>query len=228
MKKCYILPTTSLCNANCEFCIAGEMNFSFRNNFLKIDDKFIANIQYLKSIGVKTIEITGGGEPFLNKNLPEIISVIRTYLKDSYIKIYTNGYTLHPIPIINEINISRAHWDESLNQTIMHIKKRVNLKKVVQYFSQYKSDKIRLSTPFLKGYIDSVSKIEYLLNTYGDLFDEFVFRPLYQNSPSYQKYFVDLDFSNSKVIVDKDSCDINRDTIILASDNCFYNNWNLQ
>lgn len=61
IEKCYIFPTVNVCNCDCDFCISKTRDFSKFPNFLKVDNNFIDKIRLIKKVGIKKIEITGGG-----------------------------------------------------------------------------------------------------------------------------------------------------------------------
>lgn len=83
--------TTYRCNSKCEFC------YFWRDPKLKgiPDAKFFdvkKNLDDLKRIGVSVVDFTGG-EPLLNKELPQILSHAKKL--GFFVKLSTNGY-LYP------------------------------------------------------------------------------------------------------------------------------------
>jgi MoaA/NifB/PqqE/SkfB family radical SAM enzyme len=78
---------TYRCNSKCEFCNIWKTskNYNYSDAKYNIVKK---NLIDLKKIGIKIIDFTGG-EPLLNKNLPDILAYAKK-LK-FYIKLSTNG-----------------------------------------------------------------------------------------------------------------------------------------
>ena len=68
----YITPS---CNLNCRMCNIVESNFDLRAVDLKTVEKIAAN---LSKIGAGVVLLTGG-EPFLRKDLPEMIDIFTKY-----------------------------------------------------------------------------------------------------------------------------------------------------
>ncbi|MCK5300717.1 MAG: radical SAM protein [Thermoplasmatales archaeon] len=82
---------TYRCNSKCDFC-----NFWRDKNLQKIPDARFddvkRNLEDLKKMGVKFIDFTGG-EPLLNKELPDILSYAKNL--GFFVKLSTNGF-LYP------------------------------------------------------------------------------------------------------------------------------------
>lgn len=224
-KKCYIIPTQKTCNCDCMFCISKIRNYDKDTEFLKVNDDFIKNIYTLKKHNITRFEITGGGEPFLNRNLEEIVFTIKKIIPNSYIKIYTNGNILKKIPGIDEIDISVVSDDININNKFMN-GNNIELIDKLKFFKD-ENIKLRLSIPLIKGAIDTKEKLDKLINKTKDYVSEYVIRTLYPNTPSIEKMYVDFDYQNEKVIMEKDNDVKEFDGLILWSDNKFYNNWNL-
>lgn len=82
---------TYKCNSKCEFCrIWQDKSLQNISNAKFSDVK--KNLEDLKEIGVKMIDFTGG-EPLLNKELPDILSYAKNL--GFFVKLSTNGY-LYP------------------------------------------------------------------------------------------------------------------------------------
>ena len=79
---------TYRCNSKCEFC-----NFWKDKSLIKISDaqfeQVKKNLDGLKKIGIKFIDFTGG-EPLLNKELPQILSYAKKL--GFFVKLSTNGF----------------------------------------------------------------------------------------------------------------------------------------
>ena len=82
---------TYRCNSRCQFCkIWKDMSLK-KITDAKFDNAKI-NLNHLKKIGITMIDFTGG-EPLLNKELPQILSYAKQ--KGFFVKLSTNGY-LYP------------------------------------------------------------------------------------------------------------------------------------
>lgn len=223
--KCYIVPVQKACNCDCTFCISKTRNYDKDEEFLKVDDRFIENIYKLKKHGITRFEITGGGEPFLNKNLEEIVFTIKRIIQDSYIKLYTNGNILKKIEGIDEIDVSVVSDDIDINNKFMK-GNNISLLDKIKFFKE-KNIKLRLSIPLIKGAIDSSCKLNTLIKNTKNYVDEYVVRPLYPNTPNMENMYVDFDYEDEKVIMEKGNDVGDFNGIILWSDNNIYTNWNL-
>jgi radical SAM protein with 4Fe4S-binding SPASM domain len=84
--------TTELCNRTCIFCPRVDPNiYPNRNLHLTVEttEKIcndLANVNFLGRISV-----SGFGEPFLNKQLFEIVSIIKQILPNNIVDVNTNG-----------------------------------------------------------------------------------------------------------------------------------------
>jgi len=223
--KCYIVPTQKNCNCDCTFCISKTRNYDKDEEFLSVDDRFIENIYTLKKHGVTRFEITGGGEPFLNKKLDEIIFTIKRIIPNSYIKLYTNGNILKKVSNVDEINISVVSNNLEINNKFMK-GNNIELIDKLKFFKD-NNIKLRISLPLIKGAIDTKEKLDKFIEETNDYVSEYVVRTLYPKTPNKDNLYVDFDYENEKVIMEKDNDVADFEGVILWSDNEFYNNWNL-
>ena len=226
-KKCYLLPTIFVCNADCTFCSTKTYNYAGKREFMRVDELFLGNIDTLKSKGVPKIEITGGGEPFLNVALSGIISALQCNYPQAHIKMYTNGSILKKIPAIDELNVSRVHWDPAVNNRFMRFRKDFpRLETALSFFKELGVSKLRLAIPMIKGAIDTREKLEHFMALTDSMVDEYVVRPLSPNTPNLADYYLDFDYSHPKLQIDRLFCS-EHPAIIWASDNQFYDGWSL-
>jgi organic radical activating enzyme len=226
--KCYLIPIQKKCNCNCFFCISKKRHYNKKEEILNVNKVFLNNIKLLQKRGIKKIEITGGGEPFLHPNLQEIINIIKNNIPDSYIKLYTNGFILKPICNIDELNISVTHYDSNINNNFMNSNNDTNLIERLNYFREILlNEKIRLSIPIIKGGIDNEDKLKEMISMTNNYVDEYVVRTLYPNTENKEDYFADFDYNNKLVKMEKDNDISDFDGLILWSDNKFYKDWQL-
>lgn len=226
--KCYVIPTQKRCNCNCDFCISKQRSYNKNQEFLIPDKKLIETILLLKERNIRKFEITGGGEPFLNNNLQEIIDLVKGIIPDCYIKLYTNGNILKPIRNIDEINISVVHYKQDINNSIMHANKSYDIITKLKYFKeQLPSSKIRLSIPLMKNGIDTKEKLDEFIKLTSFLVDEYVVRTLYPGTKDQENKYVYFEYNNPLVIIEKDLDVKNFDGLVLWSDGNIYSNWQL-
>lgn len=228
LDKCYIIPVQNTCNCDCTFCISKSRNYDKKDEFLKVDNKFIENIRLLKRRNIKRFEITGGGEPLIHPDIELIVSIIKRIIPDSYIKIYTNGFILKTIEGIDEVNLSLVSNNDEINNTFMNPKNNITFNQRIMYFREnYPLSKLRLSIPLIKGGIDNIEKLDALIKNTTQIIDEYVVRTLYPHSLIYNDSYVEFPINNKKVIYEKDNDVSDFDGLILWSDNEFYKDFNL-
>lgn len=228
LDKCYIIPVQNTCNCDCTFCISKSRNYDKKEELLKIDDKFIKNIQLLKRRNIKKFEITGGGEPLIHPDIELIVSIIKKVIPDSYIKLYTNGFILKTIDKIDEVNLSIVSNNDEINALFMNPKNNIPFNQRIMYFREnYPSSKLRLSIPLIKGGIDNIEALDNLIKNTTQIVDEYVVRTLYPHSLIYSDSYVEFPINNKKVIYEKDNDVSDFNGLILWSDNEFYKDFNL-
>ncbi len=228
LDKCYIIPVQNACNCDCIFCISKSRNYDKKDELLKVDNKFIENIQLLKRRNIKKFEITGGGEPLIHPDIELIVSIIKRIIPDSYIKLYTNGFILKTIEGIDEVNLSIISDNDEINALFMDPKNNIPFNQRIMYFREnYPSSKLRLSIPLIKGGVDNIEKLDALIKNTTQIVDEYVVRTLYPHSLIYSDSYVEFPINNKKVIYEKDNDVSDFDGLILWSDNEFYKDFNL-
>lgn len=229
LDKCYVIPVEKVCNADCTICISKSRNYNSGHEFLEVNEDLIEKLQLLSRRGIKKFEITGGGEPFLNSRLDTIIRLIKYFVNDAYIKVYTNGNILKNIGNVDEIDISVFHYSDTLNNKFQRVKNPVPLIEKLKFFRGNNPDmKIRLSIALIRGAIDSKEELERMIEVTQDYVDEYVVRTLYPGCPNYDELFVDFEYENSKVVFERLNGLDNFDGILLWSDGNLYTDWSLE
>lgn len=143
-------------------------------------------------------------------------------------KMYTNGIRLGEVGPIDEVNISRVHWDKELNQRYMRFRSTaMDLEEVARAYKAMGVRAIRLSVPLIKGAIDSGGKIAELIDRTERFVDAYVFRPLYRDTPDHTLVAAEVAFSDPRVEIDVGACSTGRDNPIWAADNRLYASWRL-
>lgn len=92
---------TSICNLRCTFC--SNMNRDKNIELNPVDLKLL--LTRMKSIGLKTVEWTGGGDPTLYPYINDLIEFVHKIgLKQGFI---TNGLAIDKV---NRDNLDRLYW----------------------------------------------------------------------------------------------------------------------
>lgn len=170
--KLYVLPIGSACNANCPYCITKFRRM--KNAVLSIEEleKVLASSNYDK------IEITGGGEPSLH---PEIEQIVKICVKGCPVNIYTNG-NYNPTNSNQQICLSRAHYDDVLNNQIMGVK--YDIQKYKNIFN------LKLSLMLHKNGICTLAELEKYLTWAQQIAIKVVVRQLFEyEDENYRDYF---------------------------------------
>jgi MoaA/NifB/PqqE/SkfB family radical SAM enzyme len=98
---------TNRCNLKCRFCWLRD----FDNGGLNLEElstnKYMQMIEDCSKLGVHTIEVTGGGEPMMRRDLMKILERIKS--KKIYGRLITNGTLFDEKKIKRLIKIG---WDE--------------------------------------------------------------------------------------------------------------------
>ena len=83
------------CNRSCSFCPRSAVNFVDKKEFITntLHEKLCIELKELNYKG--TIRYSGFVEPMLDKNIYNLISMVRKYLPDSNIEMVTNGDPLN-------------------------------------------------------------------------------------------------------------------------------------
>lgn len=238
--KCYIVPVAVRCNARCTFCATHEYKPRTQTEFM--DSRGVEpRISRLVAAGAARFEVTGGGEPTLHSDLGSIICSIRR-AGGQYIKLYTNCARLPGGLAVDELNISRAHFDPDKNQKIMHIAGgSEGLAATVARVREGGYQNIRLSVPLVHGGIDSPEEARAFVRNAAGLVEAIVFRPLYPATPNRESILPDVpghlwqqrieEFAHEfrgSLVVEFDAVGCFRSSqAILASDLRLYGDWSL-
>lgn len=236
-RKAYLVPVATACNARCYFC-ATDVYSPKSDTELMASGDVASTVAALVEHGVERFEITGGGEPTLFTQLPELVSDIRRASADSIIKLYTNGAKLRRVAVVDEVNVSRVAWDPIKNQEVMRIRGgSPDLAVVSPVLRELGIPRLRLSVPIVAGYVDSVSAVLELAGLAQDHFDAIVLRPLYPATPNrdllhdgkpanWWSDAVDGLELDVELEVDEIGC-FRSHQLIVGSDLCAYSNWSL-
>jgi molybdenum cofactor biosynthesis enzyme MoaA len=227
-KRIYIVPVKSACNADCSFCITKSQQkyLSHLPHYLQDFQQFCSTLDKIqRQTSIEEFEITGGGEPFLHPRLESIVAYLKLFFPKCYIKIYTNGFLLpvKPIKQIDEINLSRIHYDSEKNNEIYRSSKQNEIVQALKYFKD-NHKKVRLNIIMMKGYIDSQEKLEQTISVTDKYVDQYFVRELFEKCDYEKDKYTSFEAAHPKVKMDitKDYCG---DLPIIGSDGILYSDW---
>jgi wyosine [tRNA(Phe)-imidazoG37] synthetase (radical SAM superfamily) len=183
----------------------------------------LQHLEPLSKFNPEAIEITGGGEPSLHKNIQEIIETCKSIAPT---RIYTDG-NLDPTKGV-EICLSRAHHKPETNQQIMGT--RYDIEK-------YDPENLKLSLMLLNSGINTKEQLqEYLAWAKQLRVKKVVVRQLaLLDHPEYCKVYsqehcridspaIETEFGDF-VEFDYDACDLCSDNLVLRTDGNIYPNF---
>lgn len=226
--KCYVIPIRMACNADCLFCSSRfrEQRFSGIPEVMPVNASFQGLLNRLASEPVLRYEVTGGGEPFLHRELQAIVDRIRLAIPSAHIKVYTNGHIFRRLDGINELNISVAHWDISVNSDIFRLSAPRPLISILEFFSPGRAYRLRLSVPMVRGGIDRPNKAMEMIRRTSSYVDGYVFRPLFPFTPLRTELNGEFDIQHPMVELDRGAC-AHEDILLWMPNNKAYTNWTL-
>ena len=137
---------------------------------------------------------------------------------------YTNGFLLIDLAI-NEINISRVHWDSQINNDHYRSKSQNDLNETLDHYQKY-AGKIRMQTILLKGAIDNQEKALEFISNYEDKVDVFMFRTLFPKTDLEKQNFVPyFEINHPKVKIDKTLDNYDKDVYFVDSAGTLYDHF---
>ena len=145
---------TSSCNGACYFCNTRNSNKDFDIvKFSEIIDELKKKI-YIGKVAIS------GGEPLLN--LDKTIEVINT-CGDLYVTLNTNAYNLYKLKelysMVQEIHISKHHYNNKLNNEIM----KLQTPSLLEIYDFGLADKVKINCVYQKGYMETVDDMIEML-----------------------------------------------------------------
>lgn len=190
-------------------------------------ESFYNVLEHMRQEHIKYFELTGGGEPFLNIRLQDIIDEIRKYIPDAFIKLYTNGSIHRNVSNIDELDISAVHWNPIALNAVYKTSPERDLLEELKLFYHPEEYKIRLSVPIYKGGIDNKIKAERLIMETQKYVDRYVFRPMLEKTPDYEQLYVDFNIEGENVEVDRE-CSCFSKVLLWWTNNKIYTDWELK
>lgn len=195
--KLYVIPVGRACQAHCKYCITKFRDIE--NDILDIN--ILRNT--LEKNNYEKIEITGGGEPTLH---PEINKIIEICTSNAPTIMYTNG-SIKPnkeYKLLNQLCISRAHYNEWGNKKIMGVK--YNIK---DYYDL--NVPIKFSLMLHQSGINNKKDVLKYLQWANKYAKKVVIRQLFEYESNEYMNFYRKEFISSENLADKIYPDIKKD-----------------
>ena len=230
--RVYVHPTKQRCNAMCKFCIT-KTQFKDSKEFSKLPEELLDGKEFGRSCKkikdiCREMEFTGGGEPALNKYTGDLAYIAKIIVPNLYTKLYTNSLCGINFDSIDELNISRMHWDNDTNEEIMGANNDELFNQLKYAKEENKYKKVRIQIILMKGFIDSEEKLLEWIDKWGEFVDVFMVRELFGKCPSVKELFVpQLKINHPKVKLDitNDYCDSRP---IIATNGKLYEDWSFK
>ena len=192
---------TKKCNYACYFCHEEGILKNVNTELNSFDYEYLFST-CKEEYGWKDVTITGG-EPFMNKDISEIIKKIHT--KGGNITVVTNGelllYYKDIIPYINRINLSLHSLNEEKYNSV--IQRENKLSKIIENIAYirnvYPAVEIRLNVVLIKGINDTKEEIKEFLNFTTKIKGSIKFIELYSDN---KEDIVSLDLIE-KILLDE-------------------------
>lgn len=156
------ISVTSKCNLSCKYCYRFDSN----TDFISKQD-FTLVLKFLKKMGVKTINITGG-EPYLHPDLDSLINIAWEY--KFYIILSTNGVKVDlDSKTLQKVNLLVISLDGSNEMVHAQTRGEGSFFKICQLIESYKAKdypfKLKVNTVATKYNYDNLDVLaQYLSN----------------------------------------------------------------
>jgi molybdenum cofactor biosynthesis enzyme MoaA len=155
---------TKFCNAKCQFCTFANTAQKFNKN------KYIECINELKDkVRIKKIAFTGGEPTLYWDQFKDMVYTAKEMIPNSSISMNTDGLRLRRlfeddiINVINNIAISRHHYDDDKNNEIFGTKTPTTEELKWAASKAENKYQIQISCNLIKGYIDNKDEVFKML-----------------------------------------------------------------
>lgn len=155
---------TRICNFHCKFCIEND-GLSFNISTYQLPWLVKEVLTQYKTQNIRpTVSITGGEPTLLPQRLYEILNVILPFVEKNdieYVNLNTNGTNISCVNLFPwlAINVSRHHYDFSVNQQIFGGK--------FNTLDHNTTTKSTLQCVLMMGYIDTLREIKKYMDIYS-------------------------------------------------------------
>lgn len=207
-----IIETSGKCNFQCIMC--PTLNYQ-NNKIIMKDDIFRIILDFISQNNIKSVDLTGWGEPLLDKKLFERIKMIKKMKENIRITFTTNAKLLDEKKLLelfdSKVDAINVSFDGATQETYdsvrgkgNYVKVIENLEKLIQYKKEIASHLYLSSTFVVIG--NNLHEMEAYVNLFYQLgFNETIFKPNdVVTSPTHFKYSINkkrlqtryLDISN--------------------------------
>lgn len=173
---------TNYCNNKCKYCTYNRWNIDRSKRKYVTYDEFVRNVEILKNMGVKSVILTGGGEPMLNPDFEKITA----YLDEIQMPygINTNFNILKKCnPTYLKVSLDVGNKKDY--KEIRGVDTFENVIRNIQKFAKIKTDKTKLGVQCVVNNLEDIYKF-YALAKNLDV-DYIVFRPIESTSGKFYK-----------------------------------------
>jgi MoaA/NifB/PqqE/SkfB family radical SAM enzyme len=166
---------SNICNLKCDYCFWKNTNYSNKNrkDVMRLEE-YDALFREMQNLGIRKLSISGGGEPFLDQRMPDILNLARKYNLE--VRIVTSGTILPNESLLElmyckEIRFSIDAIKPTTYSEIKHVPQNVfsqvleNLNKLIKLKAE-KSSSLSIGTSFLlteKNYLEVEDFCKYML-----------------------------------------------------------------
>lgn len=156
----------SACNATCPYCVSRMTN---QIEYCELDRvNLIRGAELARLYGAGTLLITGKGEPTIyRKDLVKVLKWMKPYFP--IMELQTNGILIDDKYIrelsdygLSTLCVSAVHWKTEMNK-IAFGNKYQDIFDIARLCKEY-GITMRLSLMLIKGYIDSVENLDYIID----------------------------------------------------------------
>lgn len=164
---------TNYCNNKCKYCTYNRWDIDRSKRKYVIYDEFVRNIEILKNMGVKSVILTGGGEPMLNPDFEKITA----YLDEIQMPygINTNFNVLKKCnPTYLKVSLDVSNREDY--KEIRGVDTFEKVIKNIQEFSKIKTNKTKLGVQCVVNKLEDICEFYRLAGSLN--VDYIVFRPI--------------------------------------------------
>lgn len=194
--KRVLFETTNACNLKCQMCPHSEgmvTNLGFAS--LELAKKLLDDLEQFSSVNGKpklSFHITG--EPFLNKDLLEIILMFSQ--KEYYTFLHTNGILIKDVKAVvdsglSEIVFSYECYDEQIYRSFRGNEYFHEIEKTIKEFLKYEQIKVVIECLFFRHISDSIEIDEELRTRFSGADFYSYYASDWRGTMSHKEYLVE-------------------------------------
>lgn len=161
------IQSTNKCNAMCYFCNTRCTNNNFDFEKLKKSLEQLKDLYNNNILIIGKIAITGG-EPLLNlERTRKIIQLCKQYFPNTILALNTNAYDLNKLKLlyfdVDEIHISKHHYDNKKNNEIM----KIYTPTIEDLYIANLNKIAKINCVWQKGYMETSEDLKNMLELLG-------------------------------------------------------------